>query len=595
MKRLTMLLACLLDELASQASLCAERDKTYVMSRVKHEGLGFLTLVLPSFEDGLLAAIERGFALPSDFLSFKKSRRRSVLPAFLQGYTSKVFDGAGQLREDADADSIYSIRQICSLFKKIRMECSEERNQAALKSYLANEATLFSKDEFSASNEDKTLDAVAAIITSIFRIDFDNFHPRHGPGVTADRLLSNDRKRIRKWHERGERSFPMEDLAIPNWGYNDQLSRIDCLPITEEPAVKVVFVPKTVKTPRVIAIEPSHMQYLQQGVCREMVRSLESHRLTRRSVNFTDQTHNRKAARLASVTRAKSTIDMKDASDLVSLKLVQRLFKTNENFLMALEDSRSLHALLPDKTPVLLRKFASMGSATCFPVEAVVFYCLIQAAVHDYLGLSPRSQTIEKISGQVLVYGDDIIVPVAWHDCVVRKLEDHNLRVNQRKSFKESHFRESCGGDFYKGKEVRPSLLREMVPDVNDHWPPKTILSVSELSDQLYALGLWSTCRLLRSWIEKAVKCKVPLSTYKTDGLTFFSCLFDTYDRWNSNLQRFERKVRRFVPVRVTDDISEDVVASITAALGNIGNETSFDFSTSVKSRSLRQKSAWAR
>lgn len=594
MKRLTVLLCSLLDQLASEHSLCADRDKLYILSRCKHEGLSFLTITLPEFGAAFERCIESGFALKSSFPSFG-SNRQQCLPRFLSGFTSKMFTCNGELRQDFDPDLIFAVRSIVYLCKKLNLPCSPSRERKAIASYLSNEKVLFDDHGDISRRPDYFLDAVSCNIVDIFSdVDSETLDCDHGPGVTADRLLHNDRRRIRNWPSRSDTSIPVEIHGIPNFGYYHALDDIDLLDIRDEPPVRVVFVPKTLKTPRVIAIEPSHMQYMQQGVMRYMVGKMESHPLTRMSLHFRDQTVNRNAAQAASVSRKYCTIDMKDASDLVSLALVQRIFRTSP-LLDLLEASRSLHALLPDGTSVILQKFASMGSATCFPVEAFVFNCLIQAAVHEHLDLTPSYATIKNLSRYIHVYGDDIIIPVAWHEVVVTKLEAYKLRVNRHKSFSNSHFRESCGGDFYKGYSVKPVYLREVIPDRNDRWQPKQIMSLASASDQFYCQGLWSVARQLRSWIEAAVKITVPISSYETDGLTFYSCWYDVYHRWSKTLHRYERRTRRFVPSRQRDSVCEDEIASITLALRNIGNESPIDFGTSVKFRSFARKSGWSR
>lgn len=594
MNRLTVLLCCLLDELASQHSLCAERDKVYILSRVKHEGLSFLTITLPEFGAAIERCIERGFAQSSDFQPFGRNRGQ-CLPRFLSGFTSKMFDKSGELRPDFDPDLLFAVRSIAYLCKKLKLSCTPVREAKAIASYLANEETLFYARGEISQRPDFFLDAVSRCLFGVFsNISEVELDCDHGPGVTADRLLSNERRRIRQWPTRSEVVFPPETYCIPNEGYAEDLQKVDFLDIRDEPPVRVVFVPKTLKAPRVIAIEPSHMQYMQQGVLRYMVSRMESHPLTRASLHFKDQSVNREAARVASLTKGSSTLDMKDASDLVSLAIVQRIFR-NSPLLDYLEASRSLHAQLPNGTSVLLQKFASMGSATCFPVEAFVFYTLIQSAVHELLDLTPSNRTIKNIGRSIHVYGDDIIVPVGWHNAVVAKLESYSLRVNQHKSFARSHFRESCGGDFFKGYSVKPVYLREVVPDGNNRWGAKQIMSLASSSDQFYCSGLWATARLLRSWIETAVRITVPISSYETDGLTFYSCWYDTYQRWNNQLHRLERKTRRFVPSRRHDNVENDVVASITLGLRNIGNDNSINFETSVKSQSFARKTGWSR
>jgi predicted DNA-binding protein (UPF0251 family) len=594
MNRLTTLLSVLITELSDQLSVCAKRDLVTIRSRVEHEGLSFLTITLPDFGTAFEAALEEGVILENEFPSFGKLRSRRR-PKFLSGFSDLVFDGNDALRSDADPDAIYAIRQICNFYKKLRLPCSGPREVAALRSYCANEAALRRADTRIREFHDPFLDRTAFVLTRIFQgIREEELACGHGPGATADRLRANARRRIRSWPERSEQAFPLETYAIPNWGWHGNLCGVRSLGILEEPPVKVVFVPKTLKAPRVIAIEPSHMQYMQQGVMKAMVKRISASPMTSMSVRFSDQEANREAAKAASIHRRDVTLDLKDASDLVSLALVQRVF-VNTDLLDLLEASRSVHAVLPDGTSLVLAKFASMGSATCFPVEAFVFYVLIQAAMHEARGLTPSPATVRKFSSRISVFGDDIIIPKDMHKVVVAKLEAYGLKVNQRKSFVKSHFRESCGGDFWNGVDVRPVRLSEVIPDGDDRWSPKAVMNVSAVSDGFYRKGLWRTSQLLRDWVESELKRKVPRSLYETEGLTFFSAIWNDYNGWDSRLHRLVRRTVTYLPVRVPDDVRSDSVAALTLCLQNIGNDRSVDLESSVKSQSFRKKIGWAR
>jgi hypothetical protein len=66
----------------------ATRDYETVLSRVKHEGLSFLTITLPTFTQGLERALEKGMVTHDEFPGWKFTK---CLPAFLRGFTSLVF------------------------------------------------------------------------------------------------------------------------------------------------------------------------------------------------------------------------------------------------------------------------------------------------------------------------------------------------------------------------------------------------------------------------------------------------------------------------------------------------------------------------
>jgi hypothetical protein len=144
---------------------------------------------------------------------------------------------------------------------------------------------------------------------------------------------------------------------------------------------KVVLVPKDSRGPRLISAEPLEYQWIQQGVGRSIVAHLEAHHLTKGRVNFTHQEVNRRLAQESSATLELATLDLKDASDRVSLELVRRVFKNTPELVRALEAIRTDATLLPDGRVQSLKKFAPMGSAVCFPVEAFVFWAILTASI----------------------------------------------------------------------------------------------------------------------------------------------------------------------------------------------------------------------
>jgi hypothetical protein len=365
----------------------------------------------------------------------------------------------------------------------------------------------------------------------------------------------------------------------------------------EELPVRVVLVPKTVKTPRVIAIEPSHVQYMQQGLMLYLTEKVEHYRLTSNSIRFLDQTVNKQGARRASLNRMSATLDLSDASDRVHNELVKNVFK-NSPVLDYLQSCRSSHAVLPDnKTPIKLLKFASMGSATCFPVEAMVFYTLIQVSLHYYHGITPTFASINRFSRMIDVYGDDIIVPVYSRRIVQTALEAFGLRVNKGKSFSKGFFRESCGGDYYRGYDVTPVYLRHQCPDELHHSMAEQIMSLTETSNLLYKRGLWKTSQYLRDQLENVMKGKIPRSRYEGAGLSFFSYIYTTSCRWSESIQAFSQKRFIFQPKRKKDP-STEAGTLMRVHLDMVHNpnrvvSSPTDYTSSVKRGSFRVQRRW--
>jgi len=140
-----------------------------------------------------------------------------------------------------------------------------------------------------------------------------------------------------------------------------------------------------------------------------------------------------------------------------------------------------------------------MGSAVCFPVEAMVFCTLVFLGIQDRLNRRLTKKDVESFLGQVRVYGDDIIVPVDCVGSVIARLESFGLKVNMRKSFWNGKFRESCGGDFYDGLDVTPVRVRREFPSSRKQ--ADRVISLVELRNQFYLAGMWKTAK----WLDRRI------------------------------------------------------------------------------------------
>ena len=567
-KRPTKLVQAVLRQAALDLDLSVERDAQQVERRCKHEGFSFLTITLPILSDALERGLEEGtFTCPANF------SRHGRLPRFLSGFFKRVFTKDGRLREDSCPETVYWIRQICRFFKKPKIACSPARNLQAIKHFLDVEGELRQMTS-QIERKDNYLDKVGGIIWSqVFpEIDYLDLVCHHGPGVTADRRLANARHRISQWNHRSELTFPSDLHCYPNYGYaaergikregTVEVEELKYQRIRDELPVRVVFVPKTLTAPRVIAIEPSHMQFMQQSVKDYVYRILENHSLTKHSIRFSDQSVNQRLAYSSSIDKRLATLDLKDASDRVHLHLVQRIFKTS-GLLEYLEDARSLHATLPNGRNIVLFKYASMGSALCFPVEAMVFYTLIQSAMHQLDGRRPSSRSIRDYSRLIDIYGDDIIVPVEYTDVVVNYLESYALKVNVNKSFRRSNFRESCGADYYKGIPVNPVYARTVPHDDLRHWGAEEVMSWNATADLFYMRGKWLVAQEIRSLLSRVVRRTIPKTRKLGSGIAHFSYLFTTHLRYDGDLQCWKQKRLHYDPVKRKDSIDGDELASL--------------------------------
>ena len=561
MKRPPMLIVkAMLADASLDLDLSVERDFERIRSRFEHEGFSFLAITLPQLSDALERGLETGtFKCPTLF-----SRHRR-LPRFMSGFFKRVFDQEGRLREDACPHSVRWIRQICRFWKKPKIGCSKARNRQAIQAFLDVEGELRQMTS-QIERKDIFLDKVSGIIwAQVFpELDYLDLVCHHGPGVVADRHLANARYAIRQWYDRCEYSFPSDLHAFPNYGAAAEFSRTGegagseegprPIRLRDELPVRVVFVPKTLTSPRVIAIEPHNVQYVQQSVKDYMYERIEEHALTKHSIRFTRQDVNQRLAYSSSIDKRLATLDLKDASDRVHLHLVQRIFK-NSGLLEYLEDARSLHATLPNGKNLVLFKYASMGSALCFPVEACVFYTLIQSAMHSFDGRFPTSSSIKNYSYMIDVFGDDIIIPVNYADAVVSYLESYALKVNVSKSFKEGNFRESCGADYFKGVAVNPVYARKVPHDNLRQWQAEDVMSWTATSNLFYERGMWNTAQAVRDLLCRVVRRTIPKTRKLGSGVAFFSYLFTTDLRYDDDLQCWKQKRLHYDPLKEEDNI----------------------------------------
>ncbi len=505
MKSLTRLWSELALDCAEQCDTSSDRDIITMLDRVEHEGDSFLTITLPAFATDFESCLELGRIDPTLFIGFKK---RGGLPAFLRGFLGQVFDtSTAMLREQPSLNAIRAIRQLTLIFKKIERETTEQRKRAAEAAYLKCETDLEATEEslsdeqrhdFSRSFAWLYSDVLNDLTRSLERLDV---KPKHGPGSTQDKLLGNRKWDLPRWTDRLEPVFPYARYCAHSWkpgsGYSYSL-----LPVELEPPVKVVFVPKTQKTPRVIAMEPTHMQYVQQAIMTTLVPLLEGSRIGA-SQGFTDQLPNRVKAREGSVRRNYATIDLSEASDRVLASLIHDALAPWPTVQEAVASCRSLRSELPSGKIITLKKFASMGSALCFPVEVMAFSAIIFTAMRQ-AGAHSASEVLKTFAaGEVRVYGDDIIVPVDSVLFVEEYLETYGLRVNRTKSFSKGKFRESCGGDYYDGVDVTPVRVRRDLPRSKHH--VQELVSASSTANQLADGGYGRAAEYLHKTVERII------------------------------------------------------------------------------------------
>ncbi|DAD51541.1 TPA_asm: RNA-directed RNA polymerase [ssRNA phage Gephyllon.2_4] len=566
------LLLCILRDAFSKctADESFDRDWLTIQSRVKHEGLSFLTITLPNFCLDFERSLAVGHIDSTCFRAWRKlNSGQGLIPAFLSGITSHVFDVDSGRRIYDDSPNVGSslqlglsvgasvdaIRQICLAFKKLNVDCTPERVRAAVEEFVKIELEL---SQFHI--DDYLRDLFGRVASHLFssalgKINLSECWPKHGPGQTAEGASGNRKYHWTVWHERLEPYFPFLGSAAPlGAALEREFEEVTFLPVEQELPVRVVTVPKTLKAPRIIAIEPCCMQFAQQGIRTRLYQELESDRITGGHVNFTDQSVNQSLALMASRTGEFATVDLSEASDRVPLDLVQLMFDSSPILWEAISACRSTHAKLPDGRVIgPLLKFASMGSALCFPIESMYFYTCCVVGLLRIHNLPVNQQTVEKMAKLVYVYGDDIIIPREHAVAVLDYLQLYNCKVNTKKTYWNGPFRESCGTDAFDGEVVTPTYVRSLKPE--NRRQADRIISWVATAGLFYLKGYWVTASHMYSTCESLLGL-LPYVSKESEGLgriTFQDGR--SVGRWNADLQRFEVRAWTPRPVYRTDKL----------------------------------------
>jgi hypothetical protein len=356
------------------------------------------------------------------------------------------------------------------MFAKMNIACTEKRTLMALAKYVDCEKDVKLASTAGSSSEFVRMSLIlwGDIFAEVDRmVDTYAISFHHSSGSTADRVIGNRKYDQLNWTERLDKVFPFYMGLLPNFHFLTEAD-VTILEPGQELPVKVITVPKTLKTPRIIAMEPVYMQYAQQGILHALLQAMQPKRYPSSSDNATSfflgfpdpQAPNQELARIGSRQGSYATLDLSDASDRVSNQHVVDLLHYFPSFSEAVAASRSTKADVSGYGVMPLSKFASMGSALCFPFEALVFATVVFLGIQDVLSRPLTVGDIKSFHGKVRVFGDDIIVPIEYTQAVVDRLESFGFKVNYAKSFWTGKFRESCGKEYYDGYPVDITRVR---------------------------------------------------------------------------------------------------------------------------------------
>jgi len=512
------------------------RDLAVLNRRIEAEGLPFVLVRLAALGKAVDRALETGALehVPGFGLA-----HCSTLPAFLQDVLRYVFCDDGTLVPvTSDCSEIVGralrhIRTVC--FFAYKLDVGQQWDEEVVETSFVLTDESLPEELVIGPTLSRAAEEAALLLGDVPPVE--EFTPRHGPGAVAGGETDEQ-----KWNfavlpvKSVTRGFGSLFRVNQNHGWSEEMWATEDVQTS-----RVAFVPKDARGPRVIAIEPKELQWLQQAIRGVIVPRLQER--THRRINFDDQSVNQRLALSSSRNRFYATLDMKDASDRVSVALARAILPPT--WFQLIDATRSERTRLPSGKLVQLRKLSSMGSATTFPVEALVFWAISVSAIAQVLPEQSRW-----IREHVYVYGDDLIVPSAYATLVMDALEEYGLLVNRTKSFIKGYFRESCGVDAYHGENVTPVRMRKLPPQRRRDG--EAVESYASLANRLDVFGYSAAAELVYSHLERMLGV-LPYGTpdcgyiHRHAGVSpagaFLLSRDTTRWRWNSSLQLVQMRV----------------------------------------------------
>ncbi len=565
-----------------------DRDLTRLSSAVEFHGIRFVLDVMPSFRKHFDKCLAKERLTLSHLPHFGSWKKGFVIPRFLRGLTMRVFDVNGELKPDPDLQAIRMLRQLLGVARRLRVSCSPKASSDAVREFIRTDLEVKKGDlDWSSYFDPEVVEAwrgsfrdlyhtktpsgqgtfpwvdvsslpygqaeciqqVADRITSCLGV-FDPMEVkfRHGPGAVSDQPFGHHKYDFRNWPDRLDEVFPMADFAVANYANweDSTLYKVTDAELRKEYPAKLLAVPKTIKTPRLIASEPTSLQW-----CQQAIRSFLYDGIARSPfssfIDFRRQELNGVLALRASHRGSHSTIDLSSASDRISCWHVERLFRRSPSLLNALRATRSLHIeqeicrRLPKHH--VLRKYSTMGNATTFPVQSIFFLAVALGTLHFVRGLRVTSRSIKDLGElEVRVFGDDIIVPNDCAGSTIAALGALGLRVNPDKTFLTGRFRESCGVDAYGGYDV----TTVSVLDVPKRAKPGSVVSNVDVQRNLCERGFIETAAFVRRAVERLGAYKLRTVKHGSGSFGWYPDFADEprsfKTRWNKSLQIMEMR-----------------------------------------------------
>lgn len=164
------------------------------------------------------------------------------------------------------------------------------------------------------------------------------------------------------------------------------------------------------------------------------------------------QDYHRVLAKIGSKLKTLTTADLVGASDGISLGLIDSVFP--RDWADVLFDLREEDGELPDGTIIKWEKLSTMGNGYTFEVQTILFWALVSAVCGK--------------GSLVSIFGDDLIFPSQYTERVYELLMYCGLEINRDKSFSDGDFRESCGGHYFGGEDIKPFYITDLPRSIGD-------------------------------------------------------------------------------------------------------------------------------
>lgn len=567
-----------------------ERDLKRLLSSVKEHGAHRTFCdFLPALGKHLDKCLANGLYIRSGLDLSRPYRHGSVIPRLFKGLYLALFDDSGELRLDLNPQHVADLRQVLYCFKRYRVSCDPRYTFRSVEEYVQIDSEVRSPslswaddaldierlsslhlgdwmlqypgsgDLFSGISEppspiftagcfDDIQFVADAVVSELGSFSATDWRARHGPGAVADARVGADKYLFPTWPAKLNRFFPYDTWAFSSTNvWSDAVIHDgDSLSTEEESSAKLIAVPKEFTKPRLIASEPTAHQWCQQ-VLRDFLMERVKALSISNSIHFRDQDQNARFALLASRTGSHSTIDLSAASDRISCWLVERLFRRSPSTVEGFHAVRTrfLRNDIDKKLPKLieLRKFSTMGSALTFPVQSYVFTMIAIGCLLHVRKLPKTYHSIQRLSREVRVFGDDIIVPEDVSALVQEYLVAFGLKVNRNKTYDTGKFRESCGCEAYDGYDVTRVSVN-LTPVVSG---PESIIGTVDTHNNFFMRGWVRTADFLRRRVTSMKQYCFMLVAPGSGSVGWYDVAWrDSAPykrRWNPSLQRVEYRV----------------------------------------------------